>query len=55
MNVEIGGYIDIIHENEYAAYMVWPENKTSDAIITRSPGQLVLNSGVTWTNRSDNL
>lgn len=55
MNLEIGGYIDIVYENGYPSYVAWSKSKDSDAIIGRYPDSVTLNSGVTWSNWNQNL
>ena len=55
MNLEIGGYIDIIYRDGYPAYVSWSRTKTSDAIIGRYPEAVKLDDGVTWSNWSTNL
>ena len=55
MHMELGGYIDLIYEGGYPAYVAWSESKDSGAIIGRYPDALTLDSGVTWHNWDDGL
>lgn len=55
MQLDVGGYIDLIYENGYPAYVVWSKSEASNAIIGRYPEPLGLKSGVTWSNWSKKL